>query len=204
MTDMYLSDPGYVRRRKLDELFADQPYLSATMKASRLHERQVDTLPPVTIPIVGAAADEDGLLQRLKEARSARLLADTQLLPSAEWKPPQREAKQSALSNESIQTPLQCVEKRAPASSAAPDSERLVKLNLLVDLNTRSARAYTAAGFVRPWPEVMFLNEAAAFLRVSPRMLRRWARDGRVPSSRLDRRLRFRRAALEAWLRENE
>jgi excisionase family DNA binding protein len=57
---------------------------------------------------------------------------------------------------------------------------------------------------VRPWPEVMFLNEAAAFLRVSPRMLRRWARDGRVPSSRLDRRLRFRRAALEAWLRENE
>lgn len=27
------------KRRKLDELFADEPYLSATMKANRLHEK---------------------------------------------------------------------------------------------------------------------------------------------------------------------
>ncbi len=30
------------RRRKLDELFADEPYLSATMKARRLHEKMND------------------------------------------------------------------------------------------------------------------------------------------------------------------
>jgi excisionase family DNA binding protein len=28
------------RRRRLDELFEDEPYLSATMRASRLHERE--------------------------------------------------------------------------------------------------------------------------------------------------------------------
>ena len=28
------------RKRRLDELFADEPYLSATMRASRLHERE--------------------------------------------------------------------------------------------------------------------------------------------------------------------
>lgn len=204
MTDIYLSDPGYIRRRKLDELFADQPYLSATMKASRLHERQVDTLPPVPIPIVGPAADDDGILHRLTEARSARLLADTQLLPSIESVLPTRRVEQAVPSCASTLTPVPEEEKKASTNSKAPDSGRLVKLNLLVDLNAKPARAYTPAGFVQPWPEVMFLSEAAAFLRVSPRMLRRWARDGRVPSSRLDRRLRFRRAALEAWLRENE
>lgn len=204
MTDMYLSDPGYIRRRKLDELFADQPYLSATMKASRLHERQVDTLPPVPIPIVGPAADEDGILHRLTEARSARLLADTQRLPSVEPVLPLRRAEQMTPSCKSTQTPVLDDDKETSTHSKALDSQHLVKLNLLLDLNTRSARAYATSGCVQPWPEVMFLDEAAAFLRVSPRMLRRWARDGRVPSSRLDRRLRFRRAALEAWLRENE
>lgn len=33
------------RRRRLEELFEDQPFLSATMKASRLHERQVAPRP---------------------------------------------------------------------------------------------------------------------------------------------------------------
>jgi hypothetical protein len=39
MSDYILPPDGQPKQRKLDELFADEPFLSPTMKASRLHEK---------------------------------------------------------------------------------------------------------------------------------------------------------------------
>jgi len=44
------------------------------------------------------------------------------------------------------------------------------------------------------------LDEAAAKLAVSPLTLRRWARDGKIESVRLGRRLVFRESALETFI----
>jgi excisionase family DNA binding protein len=44
------------------------------------------------------------------------------------------------------------------------------------------------------------LDEAATRLAVQPSTLRRWARDGKVESVRLGRRLVFREAALDAFI----
>ena len=44
------------------------------------------------------------------------------------------------------------------------------------------------------------LDEAASKLSVSPLTLRRWARDKKIESVRLGRRLVFREAALEAFI----
>ena len=51
-------------------------------------------------------------------------------------------------------------------------------------------------------PDVMTLREAADYLRVHWRTLADWARDGRVPVSRLGRAYRFRKALLDQWLDE--
>ena len=50
--------------------------------------------------------------------------------------------------------------------------------------------------------DVMTLREAADYLRVHWRTLADWAREGRVPVSRLGRAYRFRRAVLDRWLDE--
>ncbi len=39
MSDFQPPPDGLPKRRKLDELFADEPFLSPTMRASRLHEK---------------------------------------------------------------------------------------------------------------------------------------------------------------------
>jgi len=45
------------------------------------------------------------------------------------------------------------------------------------------------------------LEEAATRLAVSPLTLRRWARDGKIESVRLGRRVVFREAALEEFIK---
>lgn len=47
------------------------------------------------------------------------------------------------------------------------------------------------------------LEEAAGRLAVQPSTLRRWARDGRVESVRLGRRLVFRETSLETFVQAN-
>ncbi len=42
MSDRYNPKEGDPRRRKLDDLFADEPFLSPTMKARRLHEKLLE------------------------------------------------------------------------------------------------------------------------------------------------------------------
>ena len=49
-------------------------------------------------------------------------------------------------------------------------------------------------------PEVMDIQEAAGFLGVNDEVLRRWARDGRVPAAKLGREWRFSRRQLIEFL----
>jgi excisionase family DNA binding protein len=51
-------------------------------------------------------------------------------------------------------------------------------------------------------PDVMTLREAASYLRIHWRTLADWARDGRVPVSRLGRAYRFRKVTLDQWLED--
>src|SRR5437016_35164 len=50
---------GDERRRRVDELFADEPFLSPTMRARRLHEMQANSATPSTPaePVNGAAPE---------------------------------------------------------------------------------------------------------------------------------------------------
>lgn len=52
--------------------------------------------------------------------------------------------------------------------------------------------------------EVMDLQQAAAFLGVGERTLRRWVAEQGVPCARAGRLLRFRREALLEWLKTKE
>ena len=52
--------------------------------------------------------------------------------------------------------------------------------------------------------EVMDLEQAAAFLGVSERTLRRWLDEKGIPFARVGRLLRFRRTALLEWLKAQE
>ena len=52
--------------------------------------------------------------------------------------------------------------------------------------------------------EVFDLREAASFLRVSENTLRGWCRERRIPFSKINGSLRFKRSKLERWLDLNE
>jgi len=49
---------------------------------------------------------------------------------------------------------------------------------------------------------MMTRAEAAEYLRVSPRTIDRWCRERGLPYERAGARKRFRRAALDAWLKQ--
>lgn len=49
-------------------------------------------------------------------------------------------------------------------------------------------------------PEVMDIDEAAAFLRMRPRALSNAAQEGRIPARKIGRGWRFSRDALHRWL----
>jgi excisionase family DNA binding protein len=53
-------------------------------------------------------------------------------------------------------------------------------------------------------PEVLTLEEAADFLRVSKGAVRELAAQGRIPGQQVKRQWRFLKAALEEWLRGRE
>lgn len=205
MTDKCLTSVQQTRRRKLDELFDDQPYLSATMRATRLHERLADELPPLQIPIMSPASDDD-VIGRLDEARRARLLAmepvaggavtapamQTLLLPTGLDSPPPLTQASSSLATQ-VSTSL------APLLA-----EGQVRLDLVVDVSVSPPRVRAVARPMEEATDVMTVPEAARFLRVGASTLRAWANQGRLPSVRMGRHLRFRRAALLEWLAAQE
>jgi len=52
--------------------------------------------------------------------------------------------------------------------------------------------------------EVFDLREAAEFLRISENTLRGWTRERKIPFSKVNGSLRFKRSKLERWLDLNE
>ncbi|TKJ41169.1 hypothetical protein CEE37_05755 [candidate division LCP-89 bacterium B3_LCP] len=52
--------------------------------------------------------------------------------------------------------------------------------------------------------EIFDLHEAAEFLRISEYTLRDWVRKRRIPFSKVNGSLRFKRSKLERWLDLNE
>lgn len=61
-------------------------------------------------------------------------------------------------------------------------------------------RAAAKAIAARPSDEVLATEEAAALLKLHPKVLERKARDGEIPADRLGREWRFRRTAILDWL----
>ena len=60
-----------------------------------------------------------------------------------------------------------------------------------------------AAGDEFSFEKLLSANEAAELLRIHVNTLRLWAREGKVPSRRIGRRLMFRASALNSWLEES-
>ena len=52
--------------------------------------------------------------------------------------------------------------------------------------------------------QTVSVARAAEVLGVHPWTLYRWAREGRIPAIKLGRSVRFRVAALEEWMRQQE
>lgn len=181
-------DAQEARRRKLDELFADQPYLSVTMKASRLHERAepIPSLPmPVPVPIAVAIPDEDEILRRLTEGRTERL---TDAPEADQPRPPARKA-----------APKSQIE-----AAEAADPSGLMHLDVLLDMSVSPPQVRTSLKPLPNAPDIMTLKEAATYLRVSESAIRAWVRQGRLSCARLGRRMRFRRESLLAWIEQAE
>lgn len=55
-----------------------------------------------------------------------------------------------------------------------------------------------------PQDEVLSLGEAAVFLGIKERTLRRWIAERGVPHAKIGGLLRFRRLALLEWIRQHE
>jgi excisionase family DNA binding protein len=194
MTEQYVSDCVAVRRRKLDELFADQPYLSATMMASRLHERMADERPPVHIPVVSMPDSDDEVLVRLIEGRRRNAFPTdaTSPEPQARTSEPENASERGRPAREHVSPP-----------DFDTTQDGWTRLELLVDFRACPPRIRGVDGteFGR---EVMTVAETAQFLRVSPKTVRAWVRQGQLPCARMGRRLRFRRTAVLEWMQRQE
>jgi excisionase family DNA binding protein len=51
-----------------------------------------------------------------------------------------------------------------------------------------------------PYPEMLTVDEVAAVLRIHPRSVQRWARDGQISSVRVGRSYRIPRADVLRWI----
>jgi len=172
------------RRRKLDELFADEPFLSATMRASRLHDRLVDEPVPRAIQMVAPLTMDEPLGRLSGEERRRQLLAGLEGEAVA-VRP--RAAAPVAIP---VRVPL-------PAPRSGPGSSPAqFRIDLVVDMSGGTPKVSAAA----PAPDVLTVQEVAELLRVSPATIRAWAASRRIPCFRAGRRLRFRRDAVLAAL----
>lgn len=48
--------------------------------------------------------------------------------------------------------------------------------------------------------EIMTIEEVAAYLRLKPQTIYKWAQEKRIPAAKLGKEWRFRRSILDAWL----
>ncbi len=50
--------------------------------------------------------------------------------------------------------------------------------------------------------EIMTLEEVAAYLRLKPQTIYKWAQEKRIPAAKLGKEWRFRRSIIDRWLDE--
>jgi excisionase family DNA binding protein len=48
--------------------------------------------------------------------------------------------------------------------------------------------------------EILTVEEVAAYLRLQPQTIYKWAQEGRIPAAKLGKEWRFRRSILDRWL----
>lgn len=64
----------------------------------------------------------------------------------------------------------------------------------------------TAPGDGRPGPapagEILTIEEVAAYLRLTPQTIYKWAQEKRIPAVKLGKEWRFRRSILDRWIDE--
>ena len=53
-----------------------------------------------------------------------------------------------------------------------------------------------------PGNEILTLEEVAAYLRLTPQTIYKWAQERRIPAVKLGKEWRFRRSILDRWLDE--
>jgi excisionase family DNA binding protein len=54
----------------------------------------------------------------------------------------------------------------------------------------------------RPDNEILTIEDVAAYLRLTPQTIYRWAQEKRIPAVKLGKEWRFRRSIIDAWLDE--
>jgi excisionase family DNA binding protein len=52
------------------------------------------------------------------------------------------------------------------------------------------------------WHEIMTIEEVAAYLRLKPQTIYKWAQEKRIPAAKLGKEWRFRRSVIDLWLDE--
>lgn len=197
MNDLYSPESNLARQRKLDALFADQPFLSATMRASRLHER-LDS-PSSACVLQPLPEDADEILRRMVEGREVRSyetgsddwwFASAPAVARDASKPkPRTEARSDSRISE-------------PVLGMASDTSCLT-FDVILDMTAEGPRVAKVHA-TDATPDVMTSAEAAAYLRVSLSTLKKWTKQLAVPHARFGRRLRYRRSSLLCWLAEWE
>ena len=50
--------------------------------------------------------------------------------------------------------------------------------------------------------EIMTIEEVAAYLRLKPQTIYKWAQEKRIPAAKLGKEWRFRRSVIDLWLDE--
>ncbi len=48
--------------------------------------------------------------------------------------------------------------------------------------------------------EILTIEEVAAYLKLKPQTIYRWAHTGKIPGAKLGKEWRFRRSSIEAWI----
>jgi excisionase family DNA binding protein len=51
-----------------------------------------------------------------------------------------------------------------------------------------------------PDHEILTLEEVAAYLRLTPQTIYKWAQEKRIPAAKLGKEWRFRRSVIDRWL----
>lgn len=52
------------------------------------------------------------------------------------------------------------------------------------------------------YQEIMTVEEVAAYLRLKPQTIYKWAQEKRIPAAKLGKEWRFRRSVVDRWLDE--